>query len=108
VDQYLAHRRERANVRPTGPSASEEAPADRRTQKAKVGGAHERAARKTVARIDKQLKRIETREAQLTSEMATSAADPEKLATLSADLRSLAKEKTELEADWLEAAALLE
>jgi ATP-binding cassette subfamily F protein uup len=81
--------------------------ADQR-KKAKVGGAQERAARKTVARIDKQLKRIEAREAQLTEEMTTNAADHDKLAALSAELRGLSKEKAELEAEWLEAAALLE
>ena len=61
-----------------------------------------------MARIDKQLKRIETRESQLTVEMTTHAADHEKLATLSAELRALASEKEKLEAEWLEAATLLE
>ncbi len=92
-------------------TATEEAAADQRKTpqpKAKVGGAHERNARKTVARIDKQLKRIESREAQLTEEMATHVADHEKLATLAAELKSLAKEKAQLEAEWLEAAAALE
>jgi ATP-binding cassette subfamily F protein uup len=108
VEQYLAHRREGANVRPqpTGPSAPQQAVGDEGKAKAKVGGAEERAARKTVARIDKQLKRIETREAQLTEEMAL--ADPEHLQSLSAELQSLSKEKAELEAEWLEAATLLE
>ena len=117
--------------RPTGPSASEErsggarsalsdqlqntasteeAADQRKTSpgKAKVGGAEERAARKTVARIDKQLKRIETRESQLIEEMSINAADHDKLATLSAELRALSEEKAELEAEWLEAATLLE
>ena len=112
---------------PTGPSASEERSGGARSDlsaqlqetesreaagnqrnKAKVGGAEERAARKTVARIDKQLKRIETREAQLTEEMTLNAADHDQLATLSAELRALSKEKAELEAEWLEAATLLE
>ena len=70
VDQYLEHRKSAA--RPARATRARRArrrnrPRDqRKTPKAKVGGADERAARKTVARIDKQLKRIETREAQLT------------------------------------------
>jgi ATP-binding cassette subfamily F protein uup len=110
VEQYLAHRREGANVRPqpTAPSAPQQAVGDQGKAKAKVGGAEERAARKTVARIDKQLKRIETRESQLIEEMSTNAADQDKLATLSAELRALSTEKAELEAEWLEAATLLE
>jgi ATP-binding cassette subfamily F protein uup len=123
-----ARERQGASRHPTGPSAPEErsggarsalsdqlqetgtkeAAADQRKAKAKVGGAQERAARKTVARIDKQLKRIETREAQLIEEMSTNAADHDKLATLSAELRALSNEKAELEAEWLEAATLLE
>ena len=40
--------------------------------------------------------------------MTTHAADHEKLATLSAELRALSSEKEKLEAEWLEAATLLE
>jgi ATP-binding cassette subfamily F protein uup len=40
--------------------------------------------------------------------MSTNAADHDKLATLSAELRALSNEKAELEAEWLEAATLLE
>ena len=92
-------------------TASHEATGNQREadqRKAKKGGAEERAARKTVARIDKQLKRIETRESQLIEEMTIEAADHDKLATLSAELRALSEEKAELEAEWLEAATLLE
>jgi ATP-binding cassette subfamily F protein uup len=131
VDQYLAHRKtsardqRAASRQPTGPSASEERSGGARSdlsgqlqatgsqeaagnqrKKAKVGGADERAARKTVARIDKQMARLEAREVALTEEMAV--ADPEKLESLSAELRSVSQEKAALEAEWLEAAALLE
>jgi ATP-binding cassette subfamily F protein uup len=106
VDQYLESRRHSAPVPPKPAEAARVS--DKVGAKAKVGGAEERAARKTVARIDKQLKRIETREAQLTEEMATHVADHGKLATLAAELRSLSTEKHQLEAEWLEAAAALE
>jgi ATP-binding cassette subfamily F protein uup len=73
-----------------------------------VGGAEERAARKTIARIDKQLERIAAREAQLNEQMARQADDHEQLATLSAELTALGAEKEVLELEWLEAAAVLE
>ena len=129
VEQYLESRK--SNNKPTGPSASEERSGGARSalsdqlqetasheepgnqrkadqRKAKVGGAEERAARKTVARIDKQLARIEAREAALTEEMSVDLGDHERLDGLAAELRALSEEKAELEAEWLEAATLLE
>ena len=123
VDQYLQSRRDGANV-PQKPAETAPVPAgDRRdganvpqnpaetapvSQRAKVGGAEERAARKTIARIDKQLKRIASREARLSEEMATHAADHEKLAALSTEAHDLALEKEQLEVEWLEAVSSLE
>ncbi len=123
VDQYLESRRHGANV-PQKPaetarvSAREprdganvpQKPAETApvSQRAKVGGAEERAARKAIARIDKQLKRIASREATLSKEMAAHAADHEKLAALSAEAHDLALEKEQLEGEWLESVALLE
>ena len=76
--------------------------------KAKVGGAEERAARKVIARIDKQLERIAVQEAALNGEIAAAASDYAALAKLSDQLRELAAEKETLETEWLEAAAILE
>jgi ATP-binding cassette subfamily F protein uup len=113
VDQYLEARR-RGAARP----APAPAPASTSTEgrpdptgsgaKAKVGGAEERNARKTVTRIDRQLKRISAREAALTEEMAAAVTDHEKLTVLSREARALARERDELEAEWLEAVTLLE
>jgi ATP-binding cassette subfamily F protein uup len=108
----------RSGGRPTGPSdpeersgggrsalsaqlqgtASQEAAGDQhqgpgdqqKPGKAKVGGADERAARKTVARLDKQLARINAREAAITDEMLAGASDPEKLKVLAAEAKALA------------------
>ena len=112
VDQYLESRKkgtattgrakqDPATKEPATPSAPTGA-------KAKVGGAEERAARKTVSRIDRQLKRISSREAALSDEMAVHVADHEKLAALAAEAQSLAAERAQLEAEWLEAVTLLE
>jgi len=76
--------------------------------KAKVGGADERAARKALARIDKQLERIAVQEAALNGEIAAAASDYAALAKLSEQLRRLTEEKDSLEVEWLEAASILE
>lgn len=83
-------------------TGSQQAAADKR--KATSGSAAERAARKTIERIDKQLQRIAVREAELHDEMAANASDHEKLGVLAAELDALAAEKDALEAEWLEAA----
>ncbi|MBB3041492.1 ABC-F family ATP-binding cassette domain-containing protein [Nocardioides soli] len=82
------------------------------TAKAKAGSAEERAARKVIARIDRQLERIAEQEAELNAQieaLAPQAAERyEELAGLSARLGTLADEKGELELEWLEAAEALE
>lgn len=75
---------------------------------AKAGSAEERAARKVLARIDKQLERIAVQEAALNGELAAAASDYTALATLSEQLRVLTEEKEALELEWLEAASVLE
>ena len=111
VDQYLAHRRRAvADVPPQPADRSEmvgEIAATGHT-KAKSGGAEERAARKTVARVDKQLARLAVREAELNQQILDNAADHELLTTVSTQLSDLAAERDALEQEWLEAAALLE
>lgn len=74
----------------------------------KAGSAEERAARKAIARIDKQLERIGVREAELNAQIAEHAQDYAKLAELSAALDEVAAEREELELEWLEAAEALE
>ncbi|MDP3891155.1 ABC-F family ATP-binding cassette domain-containing protein [Nocardioides sp.] len=74
----------------------------------KAGSAEERTARKTVARLDKQLARIAEQEAALNASIAEHAHDYALLADLSAQLSALAAEKDEVELEWLEAAELLE
>ena len=105
VDQYLDARRRGAAGSSASPAPAEVAHPSR---KPKVGGAEERTARKTVARIDKQLERIAAREAELNDQMARQTDDHEQLAALAAELSALAEEKETLELEWLEAAAVLE
>jgi ATP-binding cassette subfamily F protein uup len=122
VDQYLEQRRTATTPAPvpalhgssqvhqtsaTAP-ASLETPGSPAPTTAKAGSAEERAARKALARIDKQLERIAVQEAALQGEIAAAASDYTALATLSEQLRVLTEEKESLELEWLEAASVLE
>jgi ATP-binding cassette subfamily F protein uup len=111
VDQYLDSRRAATSAPPGDGErrvvhAAEPSRGAERT--AKPGSADERTARKTIARIDRQLERIAEREAALNAEMAEHLTDHEKLGVLSQELHALAEEKDALELEWLEAAAILE
>ncbi|MBC9822102.1 ABC-F family ATP-binding cassette domain-containing protein [Terrabacter sp. MAHUQ-38] len=66
-----------------------------------------REARKTMARIEKQLSRLQDREERLHGEMAERATDPAALAGLNEKLQAVVSEREELELEWLEAAELV-
>ncbi|GAA1958140.1 ABC-F family ATP-binding cassette domain-containing protein [Nocardioides panacihumi] len=112
VDEYLERRLPAASVASVAsPSAAVQAqpsspPAS--AAKAKAGSAEERNARKTMARIDKQLARIAEQEAELNAALAEHTADYERLAVLGQQLDVLLAEKADLELEWLEAAEFLE
>jgi len=76
--------------------------------KAKPGSAEERAARKTLARLDKQLERLAVQEAELSEAIAAAATDPERLTELAARLGEVQEAKETAELEWLEAAEVLE
>ena len=116
VDDYLARRaasleaaRVDALTPPSGrqlsPDHAESAPV---VAKARVGSAEDRAARKTMARIDKRLERIAEQEAALNAAIAEHAHDYTRLADLAAELDLLAAERDELESEWLAAAEVVE
>jgi ATP-binding cassette subfamily F protein uup len=67
-----------------------------------------REARKTVARVERQLARVAEQQAALHAEMAEHAADYERLADLDVRRRELAEQQESLEEEWLEAAELLD
>jgi ABC transport system ATP-binding/permease protein len=74
----------------------------------KAGSAEEREARKTLARLDRQLARVQAEEERLHEGLAEHAADFERLAELDVRLREVVAEREGLEEEWLEAAELLE
>ncbi|HET7399792.1 MAG TPA: ABC-F family ATP-binding cassette domain-containing protein [Intrasporangium sp.] len=69
-----------------------------------AGPAQIREARKSMARIEKQLTRLAEREERLHAEMVVQATDPVALADLTAKLQAVTAERDELEVQWLEAA----
>ena len=76
--------------------------------KARAGSAEDRAARKVLARVEKQLERIAVREAELHAEMEPNLSDYDLLARVGGQLGELAAEKEELELEWLEASEVVE
>ncbi|MEV5001548.1 ABC-F family ATP-binding cassette domain-containing protein [Nocardioides sp. LML1-1-1.1] len=117
VDEYLERRRAslRAAAAQPAPAAvpsapatpSVSAPAVAAAPAAKAGSAEERAARKTVARLDKVLERLSAREVELTAALTEHATDPDRLTAIAADLTALQEEKEAAELEWLEAAEVL-
>ena len=107
VDEYLERRLPTSTpAEPQSPPPSQ--PAVDVPGKVKAGSAEERNARKTLARLDKQLARIAEQEAELHARLEESTSDYERLADLGAQLQALLDEKESLELEWLEAAEILE
>jgi len=76
--------------------------------KAARGSAAEREARKTIARIERQLERVGVREAELNAAIVEAGQDYERLTELSGQLDEVAGEREALEHEWLEAAEVIE
>jgi ATP-binding cassette subfamily F protein uup len=110
VDEYLERRLPAPVEAPAPQAEASRASAETAaggTSKAKPGSADERAAKKVIARIDKQLERIGEQQQKLELAMAEAVNDYTRLAELSAELDQLAAEKDDLELEWLEAAEAL-
>ncbi len=104
VDEYLARRT--ADLAESSQSAAEIAPTRHETtaEKPRSGSAEERAARKTMARLDKQLARVAEREAELNALVAEAGSDYARLAELGVLVHQVVEEREALELEWLEAA----
>jgi ATP-binding cassette subfamily F protein uup len=100
IDQYVESRRQATAAAAPGAGARQAVPAS--------PGALVRAARKEVQRLERALERLESREAALHEEMAASATDHARLRELNAELSALVVEREQVEAAWLETAAVLE
>ncbi len=110
VDEYLERRRAAA-ARPGADRRPASAGAKPPPGSAVTGAgprpgpaAAQRAARKEMQRLERQIERLSTREAELAAELAASASDYVRLTELGAQLTSVQQERGRLEEQWLEAA----
>ena len=101
VEDYL----ERSRMRRAASAASQ---ASGNAVKPVSAAAAERAARKELQRLERQIERAAAREEALNEELAANATDYEKLTELGALLRTLRAERADLEERWLEVASSLE
>lgn len=97
IDEYLErrHRMEEA--------AAAAAPVVEKAEPA-VSAADQRAAKKELQKIERQLDKVSEKEAKLHAQIADNATDFAKVAELDAQLRDLSGERDELELRWLELA----
>ncbi len=110
VDEYLERRPVTpAGSEPADPSVVQvENPSSRHSGRPRAGSAEQRTARKTMARLDKQLERLDEREARLNGEVEAAGQDYERLTELGEQIAALHAERDALELEWLEAAELAE
>ncbi len=108
IEEYLARR---DAVRPavvgsagtkSSTSASQGSPRSSPASSGPSPAAHQRAARKELVRLERQLARLAGQEADLQRGIAEHAADPDAFRELDATLRTVLTEKDELETRWLE------
>ena len=94
IEEYLARRAAQEEA------ASGPGPGARAGSGLGAAGA-QRAAKKELQRLERQIDRLTDREEELTAELAASASDYEKLIELGAQLRAIQEEKASLEERWL-------
>jgi ABC transport system ATP-binding/permease protein len=103
IDEYLDRIRAARAGPAAGPRPVPAAPGTPRSP-----AAEERAARKELQRLERQLDRLSARETELTGLLAANAADYSRLTSLGAELRAVQTEKSGLEDRWLAVAAGLD
>jgi ATP-binding cassette subfamily F protein uup len=100
VEQYLTLRDQESVVLTAPAAAAKAAPQPR--------GAQRRTAQKELARVERELSRAETRDAEIQAAMAAAASDATRLHELSDELSALTAHRDELEAEWLQLSESLE
>ncbi|NMO00639.1 ABC-F family ATP-binding cassette domain-containing protein [Gordonia sp. TBRC 11910] len=106
IEQYLTKRAQLVASAGSAKTAKTTA-AQNEPVKVTDAAAHHQA-RKTMNRLERQIEKLTAREEKLHTELAAAATDQSKLMTLDAELRQVVADKDEAEAQWLEAAELLE
>ncbi|MGW0042374.1 ABC-F family ATP-binding cassette domain-containing protein [Rhodococcus sp. NPDC003348] len=109
IEEYLRRREAVAAAATPGPApVSGPAAASVGEPVAVRDGAADRAARKELSRIERQVAKLSDREAVLHEALAAAATDPQELQKLDAELRTVVAEKETAEERWMELAADLE
>jgi ABC transport system ATP-binding/permease protein len=108
VEEYLERRAAALSESVDAARAAGSAPGAGGASQPAASAGELREARKTVARLDKQLSRLAEREASLHAEMVEHASDYERLASVDVALREVTEQKADLEEQWLDAATLLD
>jgi ATP-binding cassette subfamily F protein uup len=93
VDEYLTMRRESPSGVGGSAGTTTASPA-----------ADSRAARKELARLERQIQKLDSTEKRLHDDLAVNATDHERVLALDAELQALLTEKAELEERWMELA----
>ena len=106
VDEDLERRA--ASLRTAGSSLLSRSGEAAAATKVAAGSADERAARKALTRLERQLARVAAREAELNAAILAAGQDYEQLAALSAEFNTVTAERDVLESEWLQAAEQLE
>jgi len=103
VDEYLDRRAamEAAASPPRPPAGAVRVP---QAPGRSAGAAAQRAGRKQMQRLERQIDRLSSREKELTEDLAAHASDYARLVELGGQLREVQAEKARLEEDWLTAA----
>ncbi|MBE9373908.1 ABC-F family ATP-binding cassette domain-containing protein [Saccharopolyspora sp. HNM0983] len=103
IDEYLARRHSLLEAAQNVGKQADDA-----GTRAGLSGAQEHAARKELARCERQLDKLATKEQQLHEKLAEAATSPERLQELNGQLRDLGAEKEQVESRWLELADQLD
>ncbi len=99
IEEYLDRRDRTPDLR--GSFAADPAAAGSGTA---TQASEQRAARKELARLERQLQRLEGREAELQQQITQQAADPDVFRELDSELRAVLAAKNDLETRWLDVA----
>ncbi|WP_432561076.1 ABC-F family ATP-binding cassette domain-containing protein [Kineococcus sp. SYSU DK003] len=106
VEEYLQRRAQLKAAGETRPASAVEPSANGGVPA--VDGAAVRAARKEMARVERQLEKLSRREEQLHAQLAAQATDLAAVTALDGELRALGAEREQLEELWLTASELVE
>ena len=97
IDEYIERRHKMEEAAAAAAPVVQKAAPDR-------SAADQRAAKKELQKIERQLDKVTEKEARLHTQIADNATDFEKVAKLDAELRELVAERDVLEMRWLELA----